>query len=512
MNEYRREPRDRTRGSCRNIAITFLITLINATILLDGCGQGATNGADTPEDVTGTTTGLARDISSFRSEPSASAYYIDGVGGNDGNDGRSPASAWKTLDRLHSVVLKPGDVVRLARGSVWRNQCILLDNGSSGTGADPVIIEAYGSGELPTIDAPRALWDKGREWPGVSLGRDGTVLKASSWIRVLDVRVTNLKGSGIAMSGETSDILVAGCEVSGCAMGVSIAGERQRVIGCYVHDGVMALDTGDPDRDWGANGVGVRGKDIEIAWNRFVRCIAPSKSFGTDGGAVEFFGYEPDTGALWDYESVNIAIHHNAVIDGDCFIEALGKARGMTIAWNLYESERPGALIFHLNSIRDDARYEVAIANNTFVCKGGEKEGWGIVGLLVDWNRTTAPNLADSRFVVRDNVFVTDYAIMSWINPIGMNLVHDHNVISLVDGGKLSVNSGVWNADGEILADPAFVGEAESDYRLSPGSPALAAGVPVSGIHDAEWAGLDLAGKTVPSRTVPDAGAFGARP
>ncbi len=502
----RREPGAMPRSGAR------VLPLLAALIAIAACG--GSSGSDGPNAplTARLPLGLERDVSSFRSDPAAPAYYLDAARGNDTNDGRSPASPWKTLDRLHAVVLKPGDVVRLARGSVWKNQCILLDNGSAGTGEKPVIFEAYGSGELPTIDAPRALWDKGREWPGVSLGRDSTAPKASSWIRVLDVRVRNLKGAGIAMSGETSDILVAGCEVSACAMGVSIAGERQRVIGCYVHDGVMGVDTGDPDRDWGANGVGVRGKDIEIAWNRFDRCIAPSKSFGTDGGAVEFFGYESDTGALWDYESENIAIHHNAVVDGDCFIEALGKVRGMKIAWNLYESERPGALIFHLNSIRDDARYEVTIANNTFVCAGGEKDGWGIVGLLVDWNKKTAPGLAASRFVVRDNVFVTDYALMSWINPVGTNLVHDHNVISLVDGGRLSVNADVWNADGEILADPAFVGETESDYRLAPGSPALAAGVPVSGIHDADWADLDLAGNAVRSRAVPDAGAFGARP
>ena len=61
---------------------------------------------------------------SFRSN-TTSGYYVDAVLGSDTNDGKSATTPWKTLGRVHDVVLKAGDVVHLARGSVWEHQQIL---------------------------------------------------------------------------------------------------------------------------------------------------------------------------------------------------------------------------------------------------------------------------------------------------------------------------------------------------------------------------------------------------
>lgn len=454
--------------------------------------------------------GLNHSTAHYRSSPDAPAYYIDSQKGNDAHDGRSADRPWQSLSRLHSVILVPGDVVRLCRGSVWTGESLFFDNGSAGSPLKPVIIEAYGKGDLPHITKPAALWDKNKTWPAISFGQNTSSIAPGAWIRILDLHVSHIPGVAIALNGKSHDILIAGCEISQSAMGVSIAGENQKVIGCYIHDGVMGVDSGDPSKDWGANGVGVRGKNIEIAWNYFYRCIAPSKSFGTDGGAIEFFGYDSDAGSGWEYLSDNIMIHHNGSDGSDCFIEANGKVTRMLLSYNVSVNSPNGALLFHLNTIRTDTYYQVTLAHNVLDARNSQQDGWGLIGLLVDWNNLTSPNLALSSLTARNNIFITNYAIMNWINPIGNRLVHDHNVIHLVNDGRLSVNKDIWPANGETLGDPLFTDPASGDYSLTGKSPAIRAGLPIDG--DTSWKAealaVDLAGKRYQLSDTADCGAF----
>ena len=56
------------------------------------------------------------------------------------------------------------NVVRLARGSVWRRESLFLDAGAQGTADEPIVIEAYGTGEPPTIADPGAHWDAAKDF------------------------------------------------------------------------------------------------------------------------------------------------------------------------------------------------------------------------------------------------------------------------------------------------------------------------------------------------------------
>ena len=416
-------------------------------------------------------------IDSYRSSPSAAAYYIDANNGNDKSDGRSKETAWKTLDRLHRVVLVPGDVVRLARGSVWEFQNLFFDNGSAGSEQSPVIIEAYGEGEPPTISKPRALWDKNKEFAAIVFGRDWTVNTPSSYITVLDLRIEDVTSVAISMTGETHHLIIAGNEVLRCGAGVGIAGDHQKVVSNYIHDGVMAMDTGKPDQDWGANGVTVMGNDIEIAWNQFINCIAPSKSFGTDGGAVEFFGYNSTTNIQpgWAYVSNNIRIHHNVADNCDTFLEGAGKVINMQIANNLYINSKHSAILFHMNSVINDAYYQVDISNNTFICPDQNTYG---SGFIIQWGTGGSLSNKDmSKLNIFNNIFVTNSKIMNWKNFIDGNLKHSHNLYYFPEDGMLSSTSG-WSLDAtEKIADPKFKNFIAKDYRISSISPAVGAGI-----------------------------------
>lgn len=80
-------------------------------------------------------------------EGHAVTYYVSSSAGKDANDGRSPGSAWKTIGRVNSAPLGPGDSVLLKRGDLWRDQLIPVSGGPSG----PVTYGAYGDGAKPRI-------------------------------------------------------------------------------------------------------------------------------------------------------------------------------------------------------------------------------------------------------------------------------------------------------------------------------------------------------------------------
>ena len=71
----------------------------------------------------------------------ATVYYVSNKG-SDGNDGKSPNKAWKSLDKVSSAALKAGDYVLFERGGYFR--------GALSTKAG-VTYSAYGEGKKPII-------------------------------------------------------------------------------------------------------------------------------------------------------------------------------------------------------------------------------------------------------------------------------------------------------------------------------------------------------------------------
>lgn len=405
----------------------------------------------------------------YRKADNAPGYYVNSVTGNDTADGKSPATAWKTLTKLNSVDLNPGDVVHLARGSVWSNEGIFLfSKKRAGTASQPIVFQAYGTGERPTISRPKNYFHKTQEFSGFYLGN------GSAYITVLDVRIQDApSGPAILMTSNTHHIVIAGVEVLRSGAGIGVSGENQTIVSNYVHDGVMALDTGDGSRDWGANGITVYGKNIEIAYNRLVNCVAPSKAFGEDGGAFEFFSYQPvEEGSLgYNYVSDNISIHHNFVDHAKGFMEAAGKVTNLKIAYNLYINSENTAMVLHVNNVVKDGYMQMRIENNTFY--SADANPWGY-GLLIQYLKSgaTEAEKALSKIVLRNNIWATNSSIDKWTNPLGSNVTHENNLYYFYGGGKFHNNNWKLNAS-EKLADAKFANPAAKDFRLQSGSPAI---------------------------------------
>ena len=80
---------------------------------------------------------------------SARTYFVDATNGNDANDGLSPATAWRSLAKVSSIIFAPGDHILLKRNQVWNERLSLHGSGVEGY---PIIVDAYGAGNKPVIN------------------------------------------------------------------------------------------------------------------------------------------------------------------------------------------------------------------------------------------------------------------------------------------------------------------------------------------------------------------------
>jgi len=104
---------------------------------------------------------------------SAAVYHLDSEHGRDGQNGLTPDTAWQTLAQTEAVRLVAGDRIRLKRGSRFAGT---LRVQVRGTAEAPVVIEPYGEGALPCIDAQGFL--------------AGVELSNSAWVEVRDLEIT----------------------------------------------------------------------------------------------------------------------------------------------------------------------------------------------------------------------------------------------------------------------------------------------------------------------------------
>jgi parallel beta-helix repeat protein len=77
----------------------------------------------------------------------AATYYVSSTG-NDANAGTSSSTPWKTLAKVNSVTLIPGDQVLFQRGNTFYGSLTVKNSGTSG---NTIKLGAYGTGNNPII-------------------------------------------------------------------------------------------------------------------------------------------------------------------------------------------------------------------------------------------------------------------------------------------------------------------------------------------------------------------------
>ena len=70
----------------------------------------------------------------------ATTYYVK-ANGNNSADGKSHATAWRTIAKVNSFSFKSGDDVYFLAGNTWSNTVLKID--WDGTSSNRVIIGSY---------------------------------------------------------------------------------------------------------------------------------------------------------------------------------------------------------------------------------------------------------------------------------------------------------------------------------------------------------------------------------
>ncbi|HUC81403.1 MAG TPA: PA14 domain-containing protein [Flavisolibacter sp.] len=83
----------------------------------------------------------------------ATNYYFSSQAGDDsrtGQQAQNPSTPWRSLTKLNAMfhLLAPGDTVFLKRGDVFYGT---IQPSVSGSSSQPIVITAYGAGELPVV-------------------------------------------------------------------------------------------------------------------------------------------------------------------------------------------------------------------------------------------------------------------------------------------------------------------------------------------------------------------------
>lgn len=399
---------------------------------------------------------------------SAATYYIDNTHPNTNNDnsGLTPDEPWTDLWKVDSSQLdaQPGDTIAFKRGNSWVGNFQLF---KSGTAIAPILITSYGTGALPQITNTTPLY--------ASMNIYG------SYVVIENFKFFDIHSEGISIRPTASHVTVQDCVFEDMGIAITVQGRNNLVTRNIARDLRMVRDENDIN-DYGAVGFGILGDNNEFSYNTCMRCIAPSRFFGSDGGGFEIWGHAHDN-----------HIHHNWVQDSNIFLEAggnPGSVKNLTLSYNVAVNNQGGFVLMHRGSPFQTTVENVQIANNTIV-QTEDLPSPNISILRFGGSLPSAELLFQNNVVMLHDVrFVTDEPVTR-----RFNLYHflEESIQLDPQGGRL--------AQGEIFGDPQFVRAAEDNFHLSPVSLAIDHGENLGFT-------LDFDNQEVPKGNAPDLGAY----
>jgi len=354
---------------------------------------------------------------------SARTFYVSTTG-SDANSGTRQDEPWRSLDKVASAALAPGDRVLLRSGDSWSGGLRLTRDGAAGK---EIVIGSYGSGAQPRITGASEC---------VRIEADhvivqGLMLTGCSWAGA------EIRGKYDVMQGSTLTNNVAGVATTG-------GSAHNKVLDNIIKDNdKMSVNTRGGDDDSGAFGVLLNGDTAEIAYNTISGSDAPSYDYGRDGAAVEIFG------------GIGNDIHHNVTYDNETFSE-LGNPRtaNTRFAYNVVTSVRHGAFLV-VRGAQDGLgpNKGTVVVNNSVYLPQGE----GVICYA---------GCDSSILTLQRNIIVIGSGKVADVDG---NAVVSDNVYS---GPSINLRRG----NGDLVADPKFVDPAKRDLHLKPGSPAAGRG------------------------------------
>ena len=401
-------------------------------------------------------------------------FYVDSQGGLDSNNGTSENSAWKTLSKINGYSFQPGDVVNFKRNSQWSGGLTIK---SSGVQGNPIVFQAYGTGNSPVISNP----GNSNNWTsGIDI--------LANWVKVKDFAVKDAFYFGVKIGNEggSSSVgnhnVVENCEITQSGIGFGLWGQYNQVSSNKVHDLKMVVNTQGGDDDFGATAVHLYNSNNTVSYNQFYNCKASSYDYTSDGGGIEFYG-----------SVSNSSIHHNWISDSDYLLEVGGGSSSVNadnvVSYNV-SINNGGIGYIHVKGGSTNYGVDVRnfrFENNTII--ETNQGSWVVLGF------SSQPS--SSTFSYKNNIaYVKGFSGFS--NYGGFT--HSNNLYYWTGS---SANLGFSSGSGEVVnQDPLFVDPGSGrNYNLKQGSPAIDKGVSLGYT-------VDFDSKAVPNGSAPDLGAY----
>lgn len=425
----------------------------------------------------------------------AQTYYLDCSAGQDSRTGLSPSLAWKSLNKANQAPLGPGDSLLLKRGCTWTGT---LKAKWNGTAAAPIVIGAYGSGELPKIQNSAADLT-GATYTSVDITGSYLIIeylqtavvnppvKADCQNNPIGFFVGfNFRNPNNTANGGSHNILrysKAAWAMAGVHFNNNTHDDKV-LYNTLVDNNVMMKLTPKsvhPTDDIGAWGILLKGRNHEVAYN-----------FLSRNNAICTYDTLPQGNSIEVYEARNSNIHHNTSVNDRVFSELGGSANlradGITFAYNLVISNIHDArfIVVRGGGNQFGPTYRTTVVNNTVYFTGAASQGI-VCGAGCSGNILSAYNniiWAEEKAAFADAAF-TEHHNVYW-NSAGAPFVQ-------FQGFALSSSS--------KLANPLFMNPGNRNFNLKAASPAINIGA-LTG-----WT-VDLNNLFVPQASLPDVGAF----
>lgn len=477
-------------------------------------------------------------------------YYIDPAIGDNAFPGTDPAKPWKTLDKIDSssasnVTYLPGDSILLKAGSTFSGQIWPM---GTGTPAAPIVIDRYGIGANPIINGNlTSIQTPGST--GKANGKDNgatVLLKNIQGYEVNNLVITNKNGMGgikiiagnpgtwahyhfknlvihdingsrgqvmtqffggilIKQGGpeaQFDDILIDGCEIHDigwigiqCGYHDFSVDVKKRFSGFIIRNSKVY--------DCGQSGIILRNVDNALIENTVFHDNGRAKYFEAFGIRLKFskgsiiqkceaYGNSDDgshgQGFALDGTAVDCILQYNYSHDNAGGFAAVisdpGEiSSGNIIRYNISQNDRGRSFLL------EDSR-NVSIYNNTvYVAKGIS------LSKVLESNAGSGNSLRNNLFFIDNGAGYDFGSQLDYNGYFGVNVVYPDDV------HKLSANP--------LFTMAGVAGNGISStggYLLQPSSPALQAGIIISGNG-----GFDFWGNAIPGTGQPNLGAYSGR-
>ena len=489
----------------------------------------------------------------------AAIYYVDSVGGGDGNSGTSSGSAWKTLTNVNAQTFSPGDSLLFKAGGTWTGQLHPLGSGNS---SSVITISSYGAGVAPRIDGGGGLsaiylynqqyWDiKQIDVSNTAIGGPtiyGIYVQAEdagqvNHVHLIDLDVHDVQGNpanthsgGIFFNVTTidsitttwfNDILVSGCIIqNNCRAGLSSSSVwkvrtgstntnwtpstnieiADNVIDHSSANGILWLVATSPhihNNVFSYNGNGLTGNAV-FPFNCDNALLNNNEAFGTvfDTGDADAGGFDAD------YECKGTIIEYNYAHDnglGGIIAVSAPASNGGTPGFN----QNP---IIRYNIIANNA--QVATRVNGFVTGAQIYNNTIYVDALqsaIDifhqaaWSGTSPDSTS-----YRNNIVINYSSNSNYKFGASTNTTVDHNLFYAIhpatepaDSNKLTSDPQLTGPEIETTGACSNGWDTADGYKLLSGSPALGSGVLIS-----NNGGFDYYNNPVSPSSAPNRGAY----